>query len=152
MNLSWTGFRTPSVYGDSGYFNGKVHEALVLLGTLSDAESKKLEGYLAWNNGLVDKLPSNHLYKLEPPLNFSVWDPTDLNLLRWYKADTLVLNDGDPVSSWADSSPNADPAIQATASKQPIYKDGVANGRPAVRFDSIDDVLNFSEILDTSAA
>jgi hypothetical protein len=49
--------------------------------------------------------------------------------------------DGAAVSQWNDQSGNARHASQATGSKQPIYKAGILNGYPAIRFDGIDDFL-----------
>src|SRR5215831_1084104 len=69
-------------------------------------------------------------------------DPSQISGLNsWYKADALQLNDGDPVSSWTDSSTNNNPAIQATSANQPTYHTNVVNGKPVVRFDGVNDWL-----------
>lgn len=45
------------------------------------------------------------------------------------------LNDGDPVSTWPDSSGNGHNATQ-TGSARPIFKTNILNGKPVVRFTS----------------
>lgn len=42
-------------------------ETLIGVGTLSDTNRSKLEGYLAHKWGLKNKLPSNHTYRFRPP-------------------------------------------------------------------------------------
>jgi hypothetical protein len=65
-------------------------------------------------------------------------------LSTWLKADSLVLSDGNPVATWADSSGNGHDATQATAGKRPLYKTGILNGNPAVLFDGVDDILDIA--------
>jgi hypothetical protein len=73
--------------------------------------------------------------------------PTDISGLKlWLKADSLALSDGDPVTTWPDSSGQGNNAAQATGSKKPTYKASIQNGRPAVRFDGVDDALKVSSI------
>jgi len=56
------------------------------------------------------------------------------SLLLWLEADAIAgLNDGDPVALWEDLSGNDNDAQQATASKKPIYKTNMLNGKPAVQ-------------------
>jgi hypothetical protein len=43
------------------------------------------------------------------------------------------LNDGDPVTTWPDSSVNGNNAAQ-TGSARPIFKTAILNGKPVVRF------------------
>lgn len=59
-------------------------------------------------------------------------------LTLWFKADALVLNDGDAVTTWADSSGNGYDLSQSVAGEKPTYKTGILNGRPVVRFDGGD--------------
>lgn len=61
-------------------------------------------------------------------------------LVLWLKADSLSLNDGDPVSSWADSSGTGNTATGTTTTR-PLYKVNILNGMPVVRFDGTDDKL-----------
>ena len=71
------------------------------------------------------------------------WSPANLpGLLLWLDASRITgLNDGDSVSQWDDLSGNANHWAQATVSKQPTYETNELNGRPIVRFDGVDDVL-----------
>lgn len=73
--------------------------------------------------------------------------PTDVaGLMLWLAADRIGgLSDGDPVGAWADLSGHANDASQATASKKPTYRAGVAHGRPVVRFDGADDYLAIAD-------
>lgn len=60
----------------------------------------------------------------------------------WLKADAITgLVDNDPVALWIDSSGNNNDAAQATAAERPIYKTGIVNGLPIVRFDGVNDSL-----------
>lgn len=68
--------------------------------------------------------------------------PTDIAGLKlWLRAGSLSLSDGDPVSSWTDLSGNANHAVQASGTKQPLFKTAIINGKDVVRFDGVDDVL-----------
>ncbi len=65
---------------------------------------------------------------------------TITGLQLWLQADAITgLNDADPVASWTDSSGNSHPGTQATAGFKPLYKTGILNGLPIVRFDNTDD-------------
>ncbi|MFA6170719.1 MAG: DUF2341 domain-containing protein [Candidatus Margulisiibacteriota bacterium] len=54
----------------------------------------------------------------------------------WLKANdgTGQTVDGTAVSTWTDKSGNDNNAVQATGSKQPLYKVNILNGLPAVQF------------------
>jgi hypothetical protein len=49
------------------YFDGIIHEIVVINGFLTVSQRQQMEGYLAWKWGLVGNLPSNHPFKLWPP-------------------------------------------------------------------------------------
>ena len=72
------------------------------------------------------------------PHSFS---PRQLGIMQaWYRADAITsLADGDPVASWVDSTANARTLAQSTADYRPAYKVSIQNGRPAIRFDGLDD-------------
>jgi hypothetical protein len=53
--------------------------------------------------------------------------------LRGGAAPPPGLNDGDPVTTWTDSSGNGHDATR-TGSARPIFKHGILNGKPVVRF------------------
>jgi hypothetical protein len=94
-----------------------------------------------------DKQGTNFV-SLGGTLNFSGAGPNQTpdqiaGLKLWLKADSLALSDGDPVGTWTDSSGTSNDATQATAGFKPLYKTGIINGKPVVRFDGVDDYLAF---------
>lgn len=70
------------------------------------------------------------------------WTPADLaDLFAWYKADAITgLSDGDPVSTWSDSSGGGYNLTQ-TSTARPLYQTNTLNGLPVVEFDGTDDYL-----------
>ena len=68
------------------------------------------------------------------------------SLELWLKADdgTGQTVDGSAVSTWSDKSGYGYDISQATGSKQPLYKTGILNGQPVVRFDGTDDFYEVS--------
>ena len=74
----------------------------------------------------------------------AAWTPASIpGLLLWLDANQITgLNDGDAVATWSDASGNGYNATQGTASQRPIYKTGILNSRPVVRFDAVDDTLS----------
>jgi len=75
-----------------------------------------------------------------------VLNPKDIpNLALWLDASTITgLVDGEAVSQWSDLSGNNSHALQADVAKRPLYKTGILNTKPVVRFDGIDDLLTIS--------
>ncbi len=47
------------------------------------------------------------------------------------------------MTDWSD---NADHAIQATASKQPVFKTNIVNGEPVFRFDGSTDYIDLGDV------
>lgn len=87
----------------------------------------------------------------------AAFSPTSISGLQlWLDASQITgLNDGDAVATWSDLSGNAQHATQATASKRPLYKTNILNGKPVVRCDGVDDVLEnstFTSLNNVSAA
>jgi hypothetical protein len=80
----------------------------------------------------------------------AAFSPLDIpGLQLWLDASQIVgLNDGDPVTTWSDLSGNGYDATQATASKKPLYKTNIKNGRPCVLSDGVDDAL-YSSVVST---
>lgn len=72
--------------------------------------------------------------------------PDDIaSLVAWYDATTLDLADTNAVPSWeARYGPEL---VQATGSKQPLFRTAIQNGRPIVRFDGTDDYLHVANPL-----
>ncbi len=67
----------------------------------------------------------------------------DGNLRLWLRADELALSDGDPVSTWTDTSVNSNDLIQA-GGLRPAFRDNSTdniNFNPVLDFDGIDDFL-----------
>lgn len=73
----------------------------------------------------------------------AAWTPASIpGLLLWLDANQITgLNDGDAVATWTDASGNGYNATQGSASARPIYKTGILNSRPVVRWDGVDDRL-----------
>ena len=79
------------------------------------------------------------------PVRFSPRSISGLKL--WLEADRITgLNDSDPVGTWSDLSGNGNHATQGTAAAKPLYKMGILNGRPVVRYDGTDDVMALSGV------
>lgn len=72
-----------------------------------------------------------------------VIDPkANTQLGLWLKADALSLNNNDPVVTWEDQTTNARNFSQGTASARPTFVSNQINGKPVIRFDGVNDVLN----------
>jgi hypothetical protein len=72
--------------------------------------------------------------------------PTDFSgLIAWWKADSLSLSNGDPVSSWTDSSGNGNTAT-ASLTLRPTYTTNVFGTQPGVVFDAVNDAMSFPDI------
>ena len=65
----------------------------------------------------------------------------------WYAADQKIsLSEGTRVSLWYDLSGNGYDVQQPGVEARPAFEEGVINGYPALRFDGLDDTLQFPEI------
>lgn len=79
--------------------------------------------------------------------------PTSITgLVLWVKADSLALSDGDPVSTWTDSSTQGNNLTQATGANQPTYKTAIVNGKPVVRFNGTSTFLSHADNASLSPA
>ncbi len=74
--------------------------------------------------------------------------PSDLapvnvdDCICWFDASQIAgFSDGDPIEFLGDLSGSNTLAIQRTANKQPIYKTGIINSLPVVRFDGSNDEM-----------
>lgn len=64
-------------------------------------------------------------------------------LVLWLSAASIGgLADGDPVATWPDLSGKGNRATQGTTAAKPLYKVGIANGKPGILFDGVDDFLS----------
>lgn len=105
-------------------WRGDIAEVIVYSSALSIADREEVHNYLAAKYGIIITNPSTAL----APSGIA-------GLSAWWKVDDLVLNDGDPVSSWSDASGNGN-TITNTLLLRPTFKTGVLNGKNAVRFTS----------------
>jgi len=70
-----------------------------------------------------------------------------IGMAMWLKADSLGMGDGDTITTWPDQSGNGFDVFQSTADNRPIFKLGIRNGLPVVRFDGVDDLLANDAVL-----
>lgn len=77
----------------------------------------------------------------------SIIQPNQITgLTAWWKADSLVLNDNDPVSAWADSSTSGFD-LSAVTTARPTYKStGGPNSKPSISFDGAANVLTRASV------
>src|ERR1035437_9246305 len=68
--------------------------------------------------------------------------PSDI--LLWLRADAGVDTLNGTVSRWHDQSDNGNDVIQTNASRQPLLVANILNGQPVIRFDGLDDRLEFT--------
>lgn len=79
---------------------------------------------------------------------FTMFNPSNLgNLALWLEADAGITQHGDTVSQWSDQSGNGYHATQSNINNQPkrVYPAELC-GKPALKFDGIDDILNGTTI------
>ncbi len=72
-------------------------------------------------------------------------DMTQLtNCYGWFKSESLASSyaNGDPISSWSDSSGNGRDISQATSANQPLALASAVNGYMVADFDGTNDVLS----------
>jgi hypothetical protein len=65
-------------------------------------------------------------------------------LSLWVRADTGVADSGGLVSQWDDQSPNANHLVSPGGVERPQVVTDAQSGRPALRFDGVDDTLHFT--------
>src|SRR2546425_13097606 len=64
-------------------------------------------------------------------------------LQLWLKADAgVTTNATGGVTQWVDQSPNGNTAAQTTDASAPLFVADAQNGKPALRFDGVDDFLD----------
>jgi HEAT repeat protein len=70
--------------------------------------------------------------------------PDDPQLLLWLDAadpGTLTIDADGHVSAWANKAQRVDGKFMSDGSRRPLYVEKALGGRPAIRFDGVDDVL-----------
>jgi hypothetical protein len=84
------------------------------------------------------------------------FSPLDLSPALWLKADagtyqtsggSAASADADPVGEWQDQGGNGRHVSQATGSRRPTLKLAIQNGLPVVRFDGVDDFLDYASLI-----
>lgn len=89
---------------------------------------------------------------LEAESHIEIIEPTaNPQLGLWLKADTLGLTLNEPVAAWSDQTAYQHDFSQSTAAARPLYISNVINGKPAVRFDGVNDLLESSYLPVTGA-
>lgn len=66
------------------------------------------------------------------------------DLQLWLRADSGLVLNGLNVSRWKDVSGNGNDALQRDTARQPFLLGNAVNGRPALRFDGVNDRLGFT--------
>lgn len=94
------------------------------------------------NNGVIHQPGIKDLFRLRKegvwPFPFAPLAVSGCKL--WLDASQITGKaDGEAVSQWNDLSGNANHLLQATSTRQPLYKTGIKNSLPVVRFDGEDD-------------
>lgn len=120
-------WHTDGIYMDR-WLNGDIAEVIIYNRVLTEIERKSVDQYLKSKYMTGEKpLPSS-------------------GRALWLKADDIIgLNDGDAVSAWNDAAGNGVNATQSNSAKQPKWYSNVANGKPVVRFDGVDDYLSLGD-------
>ena len=113
-------------------FAGEIAEILVYDRQLTPAETAAVNAHLAEKYGLEQAA--------EPALPLPEGVPLD-GLVLSLDAGLLSGSDGAPVSVWEDNS-GAGPDATASGSSRPTLVASGIGGRPAVRFDGVDDFLS----------
>ena len=119
-------------YGGPGWkLDGDIAEIVIYDHALSVSDRAVVERYLGAKYGL--RLARN---------------PRSVRGLRmWLDANQFAgLGDGAPVAAWPDQSGLGSDATQSDATRRPTFRANAVNGRPAVRFDGVDDVLDAGEL------
>ena len=79
------------------------------------------------------------------PFRFTTPPPFGIAGLKlWLDADdssTITKDGSNLVSQWNDKSDQGNNVAQTTGTEQPLWVDGVQNGKPIIRFDGVDNSL-----------
>jgi hypothetical protein len=74
-----------------------------------------------------------------------LWKAPTSGLQMWLRADQGVKTNGPTVAAWLDQSPAANSAVQDKPSAQPMFVASALAGRPAIRFDGVDDFFSLPD-------
>lgn len=123
--------------GSANLWTGEMAEIIVIPYAVTDDERQRIEGQLAWKWGRVAQLPSNHLYKHNPPTR-NLWTALEINPGAWYDFTELqntnhIISNGE-IEQWGDKGLGALHISQNTASKRPSIS-RIYNGLNVADFD-----------------
>lgn len=108
--------------------NIQIAEIILYTSVLSDADLSSVEAYIAKKYDIAYKAPDH--------------SSLVANLALWLDSSQITpVADGTALSQWDDMSGNSRHAVQATGTNQPTYQTLEQNGRPAVRFDGVDNFM-----------
>lgn len=139
---------------------GKMYlsEIIMFSNVLTTSQRQQVEGYLAWKWGLIGSLPDSHPFK-QPIVPFTypvqrttmrttqVFDPRSISGLQlWLDAANSFsrFSNGQAITQWIDRSSNR---LVGTALNSPTYQTNVLNGLPVIRFNGVNQYINFGNVL-----
>jgi hypothetical protein len=133
VSASGSGYVLGGLGGGANSWNGYVAEVIVYNKALNPIQRTRVEGYLAWKWGLVERLSAQHFYKARgpSPLRPFNWTPTFTRGCRLWldaadsSAVTLLDPSGSMVSVWKDKSGSHNDAIapiSTTGALQVLFK------------------------------
>jgi hypothetical protein len=84
---------------------------------------------------------------ITPPSPPAFVDPNSYQPSIWFKADALIgFVDNDPVPALTNSSTTGSATLtQGTGGNQALYKTGLLNSKPGIRFDGVNDVYGITQ-------
>lgn len=133
----------------SELFSGTMQEVIVYNRSPSSFERQQIEGYLGWRWGLQNSFPSNHLFKLYPPLTPAFAPPQFGSCRLWLDAadpDALTLS-GNTITAWLDKSGNANNSgPQGGSFRTPTRTVAGINGLDVVQFSTDLQLINTHDL------
>lgn len=134
---------TPTFAGGTG-----TGAALSVLGRDVNSSGTRADIVSTADGEVLTRVGTTLVWEVPTGLPSAV-DPSTYSPYFWLKADALSLTNGDPVTTWTDSSGNSRDFGQATAGKKPTYNTGMINGLPGVNFDGGDCLTRASVAIST---
>lgn len=97
-------------------------------------------------SGVLDRTAAGVLVRVViPPPPFNPEDIAGLDF--WGAARLESYNNDDTVGTFTDQSAAGNDAVQATETNKPIFKTGIINGESVVRFDGVDNFMDWATVL-----
>ncbi|MCI0533677.1 MAG: Ig-like domain-containing protein [Verrucomicrobiales bacterium] len=144
-----------TISADASDAGGTISKVEFFRGNTKLGEDTSSPYSLTWSNVppgsytlTVKAIDNQGAFKTSAPVLISVnpsagGGPTFTGMALWVKADAGVTLSGETVSEWADQSGQERHPVQAAAASQPALVTG-AVGKPAIRFDGLNDFLTFN--------